>query len=68
VEIELEGRTALVTGAGPNIGSGIALALARYGARVACNDLDLDPDAAELAGPRPLIGLDVTGDLDREQP
>jgi NAD(P)-dependent dehydrogenase (short-subunit alcohol dehydrogenase family) len=47
VEISLDGKVALVTGAGPNIGSGIALALSRYGARVACNDLDLD--AAQAA-------------------
>jgi len=45
MELSLEGRVALVTGTGPNIGSGIALALSRYGARVACNDLR--PEAAE---------------------
>jgi NAD(P)-dependent dehydrogenase (short-subunit alcohol dehydrogenase family) len=50
LEISLEGRVAVVTGAGPNIGSGIALALSRYGARVACNDLR--PDAAEAAALR----------------
>jgi NAD(P)-dependent dehydrogenase (short-subunit alcohol dehydrogenase family) len=50
VEISLDGKVALVTGAGPNIGSGIALALARYGAQVACNDLNLE--TAEAAARR----------------
>jgi len=47
MDVSLEGKVALVTGTGPNIGSGIALALSRYGARVACNDLR--PEAAEAA-------------------
>jgi NAD(P)-dependent dehydrogenase (short-subunit alcohol dehydrogenase family) len=40
VEVSLAGKVALVTGVGPNIGSGIALALSKYGAKVACNDVD----------------------------
>ncbi len=49
MEISLEGKVALVTGVGPNIGSGIALALSRYGARVACNDVDESAIKACLA-------------------
>jgi NAD(P)-dependent dehydrogenase (short-subunit alcohol dehydrogenase family) len=45
--LRLHGRTALVVGTSPNIGTGIALELARAGAAVGC--LDHDPRLAGLA-------------------
>jgi NAD(P)-dependent dehydrogenase (short-subunit alcohol dehydrogenase family) len=48
LDVSLDGKVALVTGAGPNIGSGIAVALSRYGAKVACNDIVLDAAKAAV--------------------
>ena len=42
MEISLAGKVALVTGAGPNIGSGIALALGKDGGKGACDDIGRD--------------------------
>ena len=48
MDVSLEGKVALVTGAGPNIGSGIALALVPVWARVACNDVYADAADASV--------------------
>jgi NAD(P)-dependent dehydrogenase (short-subunit alcohol dehydrogenase family) len=65
MDVSLAGKVALVTGAGPNIGSGIALMLAKYGARVACNDVR--PAAAEATARRIErnggTAMAVTGDV-----
>ena len=68
MEISLEGKVALVTGAGPNIGSGIALALSRYGARVACNDVSADAAGASVRRIERNGGaaMAVTGDVSDE--
>src|SRR4051812_48506376 len=51
---DLEGRVAIVTGAGGGLGEGICASLASAGARVACLDIDLakaEARAAEVGGP-----------------
>jgi NAD(P)-dependent dehydrogenase (short-subunit alcohol dehydrogenase family) len=68
MEISLAGKVALVTGSGPNIGSGIALALARYGAKVACNDIDTEAARACVRRIERNAGtaIAVTGDVSNE--
>jgi NAD(P)-dependent dehydrogenase (short-subunit alcohol dehydrogenase family) len=64
--LDLSGKTALVTGAGQNVGAGIARVLAGQGATVAVNDLLIERaqetvDAIVEAGGRAVaFGFDVT--------
>jgi NAD(P)-dependent dehydrogenase (short-subunit alcohol dehydrogenase family) len=56
----LEGKTALVTGAGRGIGKGIAIALAAAGARVVVNDLGATLDGAGgEPGPADLVVSEI---------
>jgi NAD(P)-dependent dehydrogenase (short-subunit alcohol dehydrogenase family) len=60
---KLDGKVAVVTGAGSGIGAGSARALAAEGARVACADIDLaraEATAKELGGDAFAVHLDVT--------
>lgn len=59
----LDGKVAVVTGAGSGIGAGSARALAAEGATVACADIDLaraEATAKELGGDAFALHLDVT--------
>ena len=68
-ERDLEGRVALVTGAGRGVGLGIALELAARGAAVAINDIDAEraehatAELAEAGG----VAIAATGDITREE-
>jgi len=58
----LQRKTALVTGAGRGIGRAIAETLARYGANVMVNDLDIEP-AEETAAAIGARGASFAGDV-----
>jgi 3-hydroxybutyrate dehydrogenase len=60
VEVDLSGRSALVTGAGSGIGLACATRLARAGAKVTV--VDINPEAAQAAAER-IGGVAVVADL-----
>src|SRR5262245_51725089 len=69
MELELRGKTALVTGASKGIGHAVALGLAREGARVALCARDataLERVAKDIAGATHTDVVAVPGDLSRE--
>ena len=69
MEVNLNGKVALVTGVGPNIGSGLALMLGKYGAKVACNDVR--PEVAQATVERlernGVEAMSIPGDVSNEE-
>ena len=60
--IDLEGRVAIVTGAGSGLGRSHALALAQKGAKVLVNDLGAAVDGrGSDAGPATAVAAEITG-------
>lgn len=72
MDLDLTGRTALVTGAGRGNGRATALSLAEYGANVVVNDLDEDvaeetaADVRESGSDAVGLGADVTDEAEVE--
>lgn len=65
MDLQLDGKRALVTGAGRGIGRAVALRLSEEGARVALlarSRADLEATAAQLAGPSLVVPADTTDD------
>src|SRR5438045_6341270 len=60
VAMKLDGKVALVSGAGRGIGRAIALKLAGEGARVVVNDLDAEPANETVNAIRSVGGTAVT--------
>ena len=69
MEINLNGKVALVTGVGPNIGGGLALMLGKYGAKVACNDIRAEAvhSTVERLQRNGIDAMAVPGDVSDEE-
>lgn len=68
MDVNLNGKVALVTGVGPNIGGGLALMLGKYGAKVACNDIreEVAQSAVDRLERNGIEAMAIPGDVSDE--